>query len=33
MPGGFLAANVKGPAYTSPYFAVNFKDLGKSDSR
>jgi hypothetical protein len=32
MPGGFLAANTKGPAYTSPYFAINFKDSGKADS-
>lgn len=31
MPGGFLAANTKGPGYTSPYFAINFKDLGRAD--
>ncbi len=32
MPGGFLAANTKGPTYTTPYFAINFKDLGSADS-
>ena len=33
MPGGFLTGNTRRPAYTSPYFAVNFKDNGKADSR
>jgi hypothetical protein len=32
MPGGFLSANTKGPNYTSPYFAINFKDNGQADS-
>jgi hypothetical protein len=30
MPGGFLAATTKGPTYNYPYFALNFKDDGKS---
>jgi hypothetical protein len=30
MPGSFLAANTKGPVYNYPYFALNFKDDGKS---
>jgi hypothetical protein len=33
MPGSFLSGNVKGPSYTSPYFALNFKDNGKADAR
>jgi len=28
MPGSFLARTAKGPTYTYPYFAVNFKDNG-----
>jgi hypothetical protein len=28
MPGEFLAATTKGPTYTYPYFAINFKDKG-----
>jgi hypothetical protein len=28
MPGTFLARNTKGPTYTYPYFALNFKDNG-----
>ncbi|MDP9170801.1 MAG: alginate export family protein [Acidobacteriota bacterium] len=30
MPGAYLAANSKGPTYNYPYFAINFKDDGKS---
>jgi hypothetical protein len=30
MPGTFLANTTKGPNYTYPYFAVNFKDAGTS---
>lgn len=33
MPGGFLASNSSGPWHTSPYLALNFKDLGKLDPR
>ena len=32
-PGTFLAKNTRGPSYTSPYFAINFKDAGKPDAR
>jgi hypothetical protein len=28
MPGAFLANTTKGPTYTYPYFAINFKDAG-----
>jgi hypothetical protein len=30
LPGSFLAATTKGPSYNYPYFAINFKDDGKS---
>ena len=30
MPGTFLADTTKGPSYNYPYFALNFKDDGKS---
>jgi hypothetical protein len=30
MPGTFLADSTKGPSYNYPYFAINFKDDGKS---
>ncbi len=30
MPGSFLAKTTKGPTYNYPYFAINFKDDGKS---
>jgi len=30
MPGTFLANTTKGPVYTYPYFAINFKDDGTS---
>lgn len=30
MPGRFLLTTAKGPNYTYPYFAINFKDDGKS---
>jgi len=30
MPGTFLADTTKGPSYNYPYFAINFKDDGKS---
>ena len=33
MPGEFLAATAKGPAFNYPYFAINFKDDGKSQLR
>jgi hypothetical protein len=33
LPGSFLAANTKGPTYNYPYFAINFKDDGKSKPR
>ena len=33
MPGAFLAGNTKGPTYNYPYFAINFKDDGKSRGR
>jgi hypothetical protein len=33
LPGEFLARTTKGPAYNYPYFAINFKDDGKSKSR
>jgi hypothetical protein len=29
MPGSFLARTTKGPTYTYPFFAVNFKDNGR----
>jgi hypothetical protein len=29
MPGRFLSTTTKGPTYNYPYFAINFKDLGK----
>jgi hypothetical protein len=32
MPGVFLARTTKGPTYTYPYFAVNFKDNGARTS-
>jgi hypothetical protein len=32
-PGGFLTGNGRGAGYTSPYFAINFKDAGKADNR
>jgi hypothetical protein len=30
LPGGFLVDTTKGPTYNYPYFAINFKDDGKS---
>jgi len=30
FPGSFLAATTRGPNYTYPYFAINFKDDGRS---
>jgi hypothetical protein len=30
LPGNFLENATKGPNYTAPYFAINFKDDGKS---
>jgi hypothetical protein len=33
MPGKFLSNTTKGPNYTYPYFAINFKDDGKSATR
>jgi hypothetical protein len=30
IPGAFLEGNTKGPTYNYPYFAINFKDDGKS---
>jgi hypothetical protein len=30
MPGTYLADLSKGPTYNYPYFAINFKDDGKS---
>jgi hypothetical protein len=30
FPGSFLAATTSGPAYNYPYFAINFKDNGKT---
>jgi hypothetical protein len=32
MPGAFLSSNTRGPSYSSPYFAINFKDSGRSNS-
>jgi hypothetical protein len=32
MPGSVLSINTRGPTYTSPYFAINFKDNGQDDS-
>jgi hypothetical protein len=31
-PGSFLSGNTQGAAYLSPYFAINFKDSGRTDS-
>lgn len=31
LPGQFLIATTKGPTYTYPYFAINFKDNGKGE--
>ena len=33
LPGEFLAKTTKGPNYNYPYFAINFKDDGKTKSR
>lgn len=33
LPGEFLANTTKGPHYNYPYFAINFKDDGKSKAR
>jgi Alginate export len=33
LPGEFLAKTTKGPVYNYPYFAINFKDDGKSKAR
>jgi hypothetical protein len=33
FPGEFLAKTTKGPTYNYPYFAINFKDDGKTKSR
>ncbi len=33
IPGGFLAANTKGPTTPALISPINFKDLGKADSR
>jgi hypothetical protein len=33
MPGTFLSDLTKGPTYNYPYFAINFKDDGKSGKR
>ena len=33
MPGEFLAKTTRGPTYNYPYFAINFKDDGKTKAR